>query len=118
MIFIVEDDENIREMESYALKNSGYETAGFAEGGALMEALRDTGLAEHIRIGSQAVILSRSFCDVQKVREYQKIEQLFLQEVQKLRDAERHMRQNSDEFFRKNQSDVQEIVRQTVESSK
>ena len=42
MIFIVEDDENIREMESYALKNSGYETAGFAEGNALMEALGDT----------------------------------------------------------------------------
>lgn len=28
MIYIVEDDENIREMESYALKNSGYEVRG------------------------------------------------------------------------------------------
>ncbi|MBQ8248560.1 MAG: response regulator transcription factor [Clostridia bacterium] len=39
MIFIVEDDENIREMESYALKNSGYDVCGFADGEALMAAL-------------------------------------------------------------------------------
>ncbi len=32
MIYIVEDDENIREMESYALKNSGYETMEFGDG--------------------------------------------------------------------------------------
>lgn len=29
MIFIVEDDQNIREMETYALRNSGYEVKGF-----------------------------------------------------------------------------------------
>lgn len=39
MIFIVEDDENIREMEGYALKNSGYEVMGFADGDAMMAAL-------------------------------------------------------------------------------
>ena len=39
MIFIVEDDENIREMEGYALKNSGYEVKGLADGDALMAAL-------------------------------------------------------------------------------
>lgn len=32
MIYIVEDDVNIRQMESYALKNSGFETAEFGEG--------------------------------------------------------------------------------------
>ncbi len=39
MIFIVEDDENIREMEGYALKNSGYDVKGFADGDAVMAAL-------------------------------------------------------------------------------
>lgn len=39
MIFIVEDDENIREMEGYALRNSGYETRGFSRGEELTEAL-------------------------------------------------------------------------------
>ncbi|MGI5899073.1 MAG: response regulator transcription factor [Christensenellales bacterium] len=32
MIYIVEDDLNIRELESYALKNSGYEVAEFSNG--------------------------------------------------------------------------------------
>lgn len=32
MIYIVEDDENIRQMETYALKNSGYEVEGFGDG--------------------------------------------------------------------------------------
>ncbi len=41
MIFIVEDDENIREMESYALKNSGYDVRGFADGVALFAALEE-----------------------------------------------------------------------------
>lgn len=31
-IFIVEDDENIREIEQFALKNAGYETEGFGTG--------------------------------------------------------------------------------------
>ncbi len=41
MIFIVEDDENIREMEGYALKNSGYDVRGFADGDAVMAALEN-----------------------------------------------------------------------------
>ena len=39
MIYIVEDDENIREMESYALKNSGYEVRGLCCGEELSAAL-------------------------------------------------------------------------------
>lgn len=39
MIFIVEDDENIREMESYALKNSGYEVKGFLDGASMLAEL-------------------------------------------------------------------------------
>ena len=42
MIFIVEDDENIREMESYALRNSGYDVTGFVSGRELFEKLSTT----------------------------------------------------------------------------
>ncbi len=41
MIYIVEDDESIREMEGYALKNSGYEVYGFADGASMFEALNE-----------------------------------------------------------------------------
>ena len=42
MIYSVEDDVNIRQMESYALKNSGYEVAGFGEGGSFFAACAET----------------------------------------------------------------------------
>ena len=29
LIYIVEDDQNIREIESFALKNSGYQVSGY-----------------------------------------------------------------------------------------
>ncbi len=38
-VFIVEDDEGIREMECYALNNSGFETEGFTTGAELFQAL-------------------------------------------------------------------------------
>lgn len=37
MIFIVEDDDNIRELESYALRNSGYEVLEFSDGKTLID---------------------------------------------------------------------------------
>lgn len=39
MIYIVEDDTDIREMESYALKNSGFDVREFAEGRAFLAAV-------------------------------------------------------------------------------
>lgn len=38
MIYILEDDVNIREMESYALSSAGYEVNGFESGAAFMQA--------------------------------------------------------------------------------
>lgn len=38
MIYIVEDDANIRQMESYALKNSGYEICEFEDGESFFKA--------------------------------------------------------------------------------
>jgi len=40
VIYIVEDDENIREMESYALRNSGFEVFDFSDGTGFFDALQ------------------------------------------------------------------------------
>ena len=42
MIYIVEDDINIREMEEYALKNSGFQTMGFSDGESFFEECKTT----------------------------------------------------------------------------
>ncbi|MGN0538086.1 MAG: response regulator, partial [Acutalibacteraceae bacterium] len=39
LIYIVEDDDNIRELESYALKNSGFEVEEFTESTAFFHKL-------------------------------------------------------------------------------
>ena len=40
MIYCVEDDESIREIEVYALKSTGFEAAGFSDGAAFFEAVQ------------------------------------------------------------------------------
>ena len=40
MIWCVEDDANIRDIEIYTLKSTGFEACGFADGSAMMEALK------------------------------------------------------------------------------
>lgn len=39
MIYCVEDDESIREIEVYALRSTGFEAAGFSDGAAFFKAL-------------------------------------------------------------------------------
>ena len=39
MIYIIEDDTDIREMESYALRNSGFDILALSDGSGLAEAL-------------------------------------------------------------------------------
>ena len=38
LIYIVEDDTDIRELETYALKNSGYEVKSFGESKSFFKA--------------------------------------------------------------------------------
>ena len=40
MIFYAEDDTNIRELVLYTLQKSGFAARGFADGAALMQAMR------------------------------------------------------------------------------
>lgn len=42
MIFCLEDDEAIRDIEVYTLRSTGYEAEGFAEGKSFFEALKST----------------------------------------------------------------------------
>ena len=41
LIYVVEDDKNISEIESFALKNSGYEVEAFQDAGSFRVKLAD-----------------------------------------------------------------------------
>ena len=74
-------------------------------------------LGEHIRIGSQAVILSRSFCNDILFSDRPDREETFRREVESLRSAESRMRTMDPEFFEANRRRLQRIVARLTEDA-
>lgn len=74
-------------------------------------------LAEHYRLGSQMVILSRSFCNVTPEMEMGVIEDIFASEIKKLREYEQLLGTWNESALDKNQAEVIEIVQSIVKRS-
>lgn len=71
-------------------------------------------IMEHVRLGSSMVILSRSFCKIEEVEDYDKISSIFMVETKKLRDKIYELKNVEEAEFYKNQLEVIEIVNQIV----
>lgn len=67
-------------------------------------------IAEHYRLGSTAAILSRSFCDINKMDDVSQIERLFKQEMEIIRDYEKSLLSKDEEFFTGNQKETARLV--------
>ena len=67
-------------------------------------------IAEHYRLGSSTAILSRSFCDIYKMNNFEEIEELFKQEMVKIREYEKELTQKDDNFFKENQNETERLV--------
>lgn len=72
-------------------------------------------LAEHIRLGSEAVILSRSFCNDILFSDRPDREAVFAREVRSMREAEAGLRRNPPEFFEENHRLLQAVVAKVLE---
>lgn len=72
-------------------------------------------LAEHIRLGSQSVILSRSFCNDILDSDRPDREEIFLREFDRLRSVEAELRTRDEAFFRENLRQIQRIVARYME---
>ena len=68
-------------------------------------------IKEHYRLGSGCVILSRSFCDVTKIRHIGMINALFLKGVREIRELEAKCEEHA-RFFRENQAELRQRVEQ------
>ena len=66
-------------------------------------------IKEHYRLGSQCVILSRSFCDVNKLHHIGIINKTFLRGVREIRELERECAAHS-VFFDQNRAELQKKV--------
>ena len=72
-------------------------------------------LAEHVRLGSSTVILSRSFCNARQVGDYGRMEEIFHTEVARLRSAESLFLTWDPQALEQNRRRVQVAVRQIAE---
>ena len=98
----------------YKFKKSGL-TYGFggiaALGKGLLSAERI--IIEHYRLGSSCAILSRSFCNTEKINHMGIISSTFINGVRELRGYEAHVSTYSD-FFTNNQKEIKEIIKKIV----
>ena len=69
-------------------------------------------IEEHYRLGSTRAILSRSFCNYQKMQDYKEIEETFASEMKKLRSFETYVSTLSPENLEKDRAETAEIVEQ------
>ncbi len=67
-------------------------------------------LTEHYRLGSTSVILSRSFCNYEKIGDIDKVREIFDTHVKELREEEKKIQNKDKKFFEKNHEDVKEGV--------
>lgn len=70
-------------------------------------------IKEHYRLGSTMVILSRSFCNVEKVSNIGEIALTFVNGVRALREYEEEV-ENHIKFFEQNKDEIKAIVEQIV----
>ncbi len=71
-------------------------------------------LKEHYRIGSQMVIMSRAFCNTDKIKDIDMVREIFTQGIAAIRELEREMESMSKEDYRNNHKAVCEAVEAIV----
>lgn len=75
-------------------------------------------LREHYRLGSSSVILSRSFCNTDKISDITQLKDIFEQGIKNIREFEKECINSSAETFKKNKQEIEDIVNSIVRSIK
>lgn len=73
-------------------------------------------LKEHYRLGSQMVIVSRAFCNTDKISDLNEIRRIFTEGITEIRNLEREMPLLSSEDFKNNHEIVCKIVDKFINS--
>lgn len=96
-------------VEKFKAKNLPYGFGGIASlgRGALPS---EKIIAEHYRLGSTCVILSRSFCNTSVIDNIDVINMTFKNGIKEIREYERYCKKHDDDFFKDNRKSVKKIV--------
>ena len=71
-------------------------------------------IAEHYRLGSTAAILSRGFCDANRVKDPREVENVFIEGVKNIRLKEEEVAKYTEEEYAKNLEEIRQIVKKIV----
>lgn len=71
-------------------------------------------LGEHYRLGSNRAILSRTFCNYEKVKEISRIDSIFASELEKIRKFEAELQKKDARWFEENRKALEEKVRKVI----
>ena len=71
-------------------------------------------LKEHYRLGSSMVIVSRSFCNTDVIKDMDEVNRVFHEGIKEIRDLETKIQNETEEFFIKNQELVIEAVNKII----
>lgn len=71
-------------------------------------------IREHYRLGSTCAILSRSFCNVEQIRNLEEVERLFSTEIRRIREEENRASNMTEEEYDSNNRIIKEIVKKIV----
>ncbi len=71
-------------------------------------------IGEHCRLGSNAVILSRSFCNLKKVSSIDEVEDIMLNGVKEIRECEKHFENATEQTLYENKAILTENVEKII----
>lgn len=73
-------------------------------------------LKEHYRLGSSSVILSRSFCNCEKINDLSEVKEIFDNGISAMRSYEKDVKKHSD-YFDENKEKLKTIVNDIIKKS-
>ena len=74
-------------------------------------------LKEHYRLGSQMVIVSRSFCNADKISDLEEIRNVFIKGINEIRALEQECQHQSAEYFEKNHAATVNAIEQFLKAN-
>lgn len=75
-------------------------------------------IIEHYRLGSSMVILSRSFCDLNKIEDKDKIKEIFKNGIKEIREFEQEVAHKDDKFYEQNKQKTDLLINEIVNKIK